>query len=118
MVQVRASNNGGDYVDPALGALGKRLKSTYPYRNYKKVGSSSKSAQTGGPLQFPLTGGMQLSLKLTGYAAPVVSIQAVVSKGAEQMTSTNLRVAKGGTVIISVPLGEDRLILAITVTVR
>ncbi|KPL00381.1 MAG: hypothetical protein AMK75_05475 [Planctomycetes bacterium SM23_65] len=118
VVQVLASNEGGDYVDPALGALGRRLKKTYPYRNYKKVGSSSQSSGVGGQLQFSLHGGMLLTLQVKSFKASVVSMLAVVTRGRKSLLTTNLTVASGRTVIIGVPVGTNRLILAITPYVK
>jgi len=118
VVQVRASNEGGESVDPTLGALGERLKQTYPYRNYKRVGSSTESGAVGASLHFALMGGMALTLDIQAYEEPMVSMRAAVTRGQEQLVGTNLKVRKGGTVIISVPLGADKLILAITPSVR
>ncbi|HUW58813.1 MAG TPA: hypothetical protein VMZ92_19400 [Planctomycetota bacterium] len=118
VVQVLASNEGEDYVDPALGALGKRLKKTYPYRNYRQVGSSSQSGGVGGTLQFALHGGMLLTLDIKGCQETVVSMLAVVIQGRTRLLSTSLSVGSGRTMIINVPIGNDRLILAITPYVK
>ena len=118
VVQVLASNEGGDYVDPALGALGRRLKRTYPYRNYKKVGSSAQSSRVGGQLEFGLHGGMRLTLDIKSCKIPVVSMLAVVTQGRRRVLSTNLTVTSGRTMIIAVPVGTNRLILAITPYVK
>ena len=118
VVQVLASNEGGDYVDPALGALGRRLKRTYPYRNYRKVGSSAQSSPVGGQIRFSLHGGMRLTLNIKSCKIPVVSMLAVVSRGRKRLLTTTLTVSSGRTMIISVPVGTNRLILAITPYVK
>jgi len=118
VVQVLASNRGEAHVDPALGALGAKLQKRYPYRNYRKVGSSTRSGNVGRKLQFALNGGMTLGLDLLGYRDPVVSMRATVTRGATRIVGMDLSVPKGRCTIISVPLGADTLILAITPTTQ
>ena len=118
VVQVVASNEGEEYVDPALGALGRRLKRTYPYRSYRKGGSSTQSGAAGGTLQFALQGGMALTLDIKACKDMVVSMLAVVTGGRKRLLSTTLSVGNGRTVIIGVPLGKGRLILAVTPYVK
>jgi len=114
VTQVLASNK-GDYVDPTLGALGERLKRKYPgYRSYKRAGSSTRAGQVGETLQFDLTGGMMLTLNLLAYEDPEVSMRASVG----QLVRTDLRVKNGRSMIISVPLGGDALVLVIAPTVK
>jgi len=114
LVQVLASNRGEEYVDPTLGALGDKLKKRYPYRNFRKVGSGSASGRVGGSVRFSLHGGMVLTLGLKGYEAPMVLMHATVTSAEEAITAMNLKVRESRTVILSVPLGADALILAIT----
>jgi len=117
VTQVLASNK-GDYVDPTLGALGERLKRTYPYRSYRKAGSSTRAGQVGETLEFDLSGAMMLTLQLTAYDDPVVTMRAAVTRGGTQLVGMNLQVKKGRSMIISVPLGDDKLILSIGPTVK
>jgi hypothetical protein len=118
LTMVRASNNGPEFVDPSLGSLGGKLKKKFPYRNYRKVGSTSQSGALGGTLQFSLGEGVVLALHLTAYEDPVVTIRATVAKGRETVITVNLRVHKGQTAIISVPVGADAVFLAITPDVK
>ena len=114
LVQVLASNQGAEYVDPTLGALGDKLKKRFPYRNFRKVGSSTSSGRVGGSIRFSLHGGMALTLGLKGYEAPMVLMRATVTSADAAITAMNLKVRASRTVILSVPLGVDALILAIT----
>jgi hypothetical protein len=111
--QVLASNK-SDFVDPTLGPLGDRLKRTYPYRSFKRVGSSSRAGQVAETLVFDLYGGMAMTLELLGYQDPTVSMRATVG----QLIRTDLRVQKGRSMILSVPAGEDKLILDISPSVK
>jgi hypothetical protein len=113
VTQVLGSNK-GDTVDPTLGALGERLKRTYPYRSYKRVGSGNGAGQVGETLKFDLYGGMPMTLQLLGYQDPTVSMRAAVG----QVLKTDLKVQKSHSMIISVPLGEDKLILDISPSVK
>lgn len=118
VIQVRASNTGKEEVDPSLGALGERIKRRYPYRNYKRVDTSYRSGGAGDTILFPLTGGLSLTLVLKGYQDPMVEMQATVRRAGAPILNTNLRVKAGRTMIISVPLARDTLILAITPYVK
>ena len=52
VVQVRASNEGGEFVEPLLAGLGERLKRQYPgYRNYRRVGSDTQAGAVGEALR-------------------------------------------------------------------
>jgi hypothetical protein len=113
VAQVLASNK-SDTMDPTLGALGERLKRTYPYRSFKRAGSGTRTGQVGKTLSFDLYGGMAMTLELLGYQDPTVSMRATVG----QLVRTDLRVQKGRSMIISVPLGEDKLILDISPSVK
>ena len=114
VVQVQASNKGQDYIDPELGDLGKRLKSKYPYKSFKKVGSQSSRGAMGQSLNYPLVGGMSLTLELVSATHDVLTTKAAVMRGAQEIVKTSLRVGYRQPVLISVPLEEDLLILAIT----
>jgi len=118
VIQVRASNEGEKHVDPALGGLGKRLQRTYPYKNYKLVGSQTLAGKIGGKLNFALQGGMAMALGLTGYVAPMVSMRVVVTRGGTQVMNSDLRVGSRRPLILSFPWGVNRLIVVITPTVR
>jgi hypothetical protein len=114
VIQVQASNKGEAFVDPALGELGKRLKAKYPYKSFKKVGAQTSRGTVGGTIEFPLMGGMSLSLELQSATHDVLTTKATVMRAAEEILKTSLRVRYNAPVIISVPLGDDLLILAIT----
>lgn len=118
VVQVRASNEGGESVDPLLAGLGDRLKRQYPYKNYKRVGSDSESGEVGAVLRFDLTDGRTLTLTLSALDGDQVVMQASVTRGRETVINTSLKVRKGRTVLIGVPLGADKLVLAITPAVK
>ncbi|HUU43995.1 MAG TPA: hypothetical protein VMX57_09455 [Planctomycetota bacterium] len=118
VIQVRASNDGEKFTDPALGALGRKLERAYPFRNFKLVGSQSQTGNIGGTLNFALQGGMAMSLGLSGFAAPMVSLRVVVTRAAEQVMDSNLRVCSGKPLILSFPWNADRLIVVITPAVR
>jgi len=113
VTQVLASNK-GEGVDPTLGALGERLKRAYPYRSFKRAGSSTQTGQVGKTLSFDLKGGMTMTLALLGYQDPTVSMRAAVGN----VVQTDLRIQKGHSMILSVPLGEDKLILDISPSVK
>ena len=58
LVQVRASKTGKEYVDPALGSLGPRLKKRFPHKSFKKINSTVKPGRLGGSVKFTLVEGM------------------------------------------------------------
>ncbi len=119
VVQVRASNEGGEFVDPLLAGLGERLKRQYPgYHSYKRVGSDSQSGAQGEALHYTLWGERTLTLTVTAVEGDQVSMKVEALRGRETIVNTTLKVRKGGTFLIAVPLGGDKLILAITPTVK
>jgi hypothetical protein len=119
VVQVRASNEGGEFVDPLLAGLGERLKKQYPgYRNYKRVGSDSESGAPGDALHYTLWGERALTLTLVAVEGDQVSMKMTVVRGRETIVNTSLKVRKGSTFLVAVPLGGDKLILAVTPTVK
>jgi hypothetical protein len=114
VIQVRASNTGKEEVDPSLGSLGERLKRQYRFRNFKKEGTSYQSGKLGDTLNFPLIGGLTLTLVLNGYEDPMISMRATVRRTGTPIMSTDLRVKNGGSMIISAPMARDTLILSIS----
>ena len=114
VIQVRASNQGAKFTDPALGTLGKRLERTYPFKSYKLVGSQTQAGRIGGTLKFALQGGMAMSLGLTSYAAPMVSMRVIVKTARAKVMNATLRARSGRPLIIGFPWGADRLIIIIT----
>ena len=111
VTQVRASNNGPESVDPGLG---ERIKRQYPgYRSYKRVGSDTQSGTVGQTLRFGLTDGMSLTLELAGVDGDLVSMRAAVTGGRGPVVNTTIKVKSKHTCLIGVPLGGDKLILAI-----
>ncbi len=118
VVQVRASNEGGESVDPLLAGLIERIKRQYPYRNYKRVGSDSESGGVGDALSFNLYGDRSLALTIAGVEGDQVVLRAAVTRGRETIINTTLKVRNGRSFLIGVPLGGDKLILVITPTVK
>ena len=117
VMQVKASNPGEARVDPRIGPIGKRIAKIYRYRNYTLVGRQTRQGNIGGSLNFALQGGMSMALGLTGYAAPMVSLSAVVTRGGRQITNSRLTVASGHPLLLSFPWGANRLIVVITPSV-
>lgn len=114
LVQVRASKTGKEYVDPALGKLGPRLKKRFPHKSFKKISSTARSGTLGSSVKFTLVGGMELSIKLKSKSKKAVKITAVVKKDARAILNVNLRMIKGRYILLVVPLADgDTLILAI-----
>jgi len=90
----------------------------YPYRNYKLVGRQTQRGKIGGSLNFALQDRMSLALGLTGFAAPMVSMTATVTRAGTQITKSNLTVASGHPLIMGFPWGANRLFVVITPSVR
>jgi hypothetical protein len=116
VVQVRASNEGGESVDAALGSLGERLKRQYPYRNYKRLGAESLSGAAGSELRFAVADHV-LVVRVESVADNQVTLRVSVARGRDTVVNTSMNVGAGRTFLIAVPLGADKLILAITPTV-
>ena len=113
VTQIKASNDGGDSVDPALGDLGRRLKRKYRYRNFKLVGSSTQSVGQGHSRAYKLANGMILKVKLVSVEGNTVKLGLTISKGGGTVTSFTVNARNGATFLANVPWGRDLLILAI-----
>ena len=119
VVQVRASNEGGEFLDPLLLGLGDRIKREYrQYRNFKRAGSDTEAGAVGQTLSFALLSGRTLTLTLDALDGDQISMQASVTRGNEAILNTALKVRKNRTVLIGVPNGDGKLILAITPTLK
>jgi len=109
VTQVKASNAGGDVVDPALGDLGDKLKEKYRYRNFKLVGSTSHSAAKGGSADYALANGMTLTVKGVSVAENTVELNLSIPG----VTAFTVKARNGATFLTSVPWDKDVLVLAI-----
>ena len=109
VIQVRASNEGEEFMDPDLGDQADALKK-FPYKSFTKVGADTKGGDVNDTLEYGLANGSTLKVTIIALAEKVVTLQVVVDK----LMNTRLRVRSGRTVMISMPWGQDVLILAIT----
>ena len=110
VIQVRASNKGKEFVDPALGDLGERLKKRFPYKNFRKVGEDTRQGDIGDALRYDLADGNVLNLTLVALKEKVVTMQMVV----EKLLNTKVRARLGAIFMIALPWNGDLLILAVT----
>lgn len=115
VTQIKASNDGGDSVDPALGDLGRRLKRKYRYRNFKLAGSDAQSIGQGQLAIYKLANGMTLKVKLISVKKDTVKLSISFVQGNKVVNSFTAGVRNGATFLTSIPWGRDRLILAIRV---
>ena len=115
VTQIKASNDGNDSVDPALGDLGRRLKKKYRYRNFKLVGSSTQSVGQGHSRAYKLANGMILMVKLLSVEKDTVKLSISFVKGGNVAHSFTAGARNGATFLSSISWGRDRLILAIRV---
>lgn len=116
VTQVKASNDGPESVDPALGELGQKLKEKYRYRNFKLAGSTSRSAAEGHSTEFSLANGMNLSVKVISVKGNTVELNLAITQGAQSIQTLKMSPRSGATFLISVPWGKDLLVLAIRPT--
>ena len=115
VTQIKASNDSGDFVDPTLGALGRRLKRKYRYRNLKLVGSGSQTVGQGQSAVYGLANGMSLKVKLLSVEKDTVKLNISFVKGDNVVNSFTAGVRDGATFLTSIPWDRDLLILAIRV---
>ena len=113
VTQVKAGNEGTDSVDPALGDLGAKLKEKYRYRNFKLIGSTSRSAAEGGSANYALANGMSLTIKVVSVKGTTAELSVSITQGGAPVTSFTVKVLSGATFLANVPWGKDILILAI-----
>ena len=109
LTQVKASNEGPESVDPALGDLGQRLKEKYRYQNFKLVGTSSRATGEGASAEFELANGMRLIVKVVAVKGNNIELNLAVGS----VASFTVNVRNGGTFLTTVPWGKDMLVLAI-----
>ena len=115
VTQIKASNDGDDSVDLALGDLGLRLKRKYRYRNFKLFGSSTRSVGQGQSTTYALANGMILKVKLLSVEKDTVKLSISFVKGDKALNSFTAGVRNGATFLTSIPWNRDLLILAIRV---
>jgi hypothetical protein len=118
VTQIKASNEGGESVDPALRDLGERVKKQYPYRNFKLVGTASHPAGEERAAEFQLANGMTLAAKLLSVRGNNIELDVSISQGTRPLPSFKVKVVSGGTFLTSFPWGKDLLILALRPTAR
>ena len=116
VTQIKASNNNGDAVDPALGGLGKRLKRKYRYRSFKLVTAKSQSIGQGASASYALANGMTLAVKVVSVDGKTIGLSVTISKGGAAVTAFTVRSRNDATFLTNVPWGQDLLILAIRPT--
>ncbi len=115
VTQIKASNDGGDSVDPALGSLGRRLKRKYRYRNFKLRASGTRSVGQGQSIPYKLVNGMVLKVKLVSVEKDTLKLSISFVKGSKVVNSFTAGVRNGATFLTSMPWDRDLLILAIRV---
>lgn len=113
VTQIKASNDGNDSVDPALGDLGRRLKRKYRYRNFKLVGSSTQSVGKGQARAYRLANGMVLMVKFLSVEKDTVKLSISFVKGGKVVNSFTAGARNGATFLTSISWDRDLLILAI-----
>ena len=108
--QIRASNAGEEFVDPALGELGKQLRAKYRYRSFKLVGSVSRAGAPDATVEYDLANQMKLAIKIGQPADNFVQLNLSIPN----VPAFTVRARNGATFLTSVPWGNDALILATT----
>lgn len=118
VTQVKASNAGPEFVDPALGRLGEVLKRKFGYRSFTRVSRSVRVIAQGGTGSYGLANGMALALKVEQVAAPMIKMKLALSEGGRAVSSFTVDVRSGGSFLASVPWGDDLLVLVICPTLN
>lgn len=117
LTQVKASAEGPESVDPALGDLGKRLKEKFSQRNFKLVKTDSGSAGDGRSAEFALANGMSLAIKVLSVKPEAIELQLAITQGGKSVQSLKVSPRNGATFLISVPWEKNLLVLAIRPTI-
>jgi hypothetical protein len=109
VTQVKASAEGPDFVDPALGDLGSQVKKQVPGKNFKLVGTASQSAAEGKSTDFVLANGMSLTVKVLSVKDKTIKLNLSIPN----VVSLSVDVRNNATFLTNVPWGKDKLVLAI-----